>query len=453
MDCASQGGGTSAVIITKPQDIVACVKVPVGRNNVYVIFDSHVRPRHVDGSGFIINDTLEQAAEYLADILPLADPQAPDWYPVPGNQVQGHIVVPRRNYENSDDQRTYWFTMKYFELKAKCYDLNTKLQEYKNQSQANGRRLSGRLSKAAYERDQTYLPSESGRASNAPYDEESTSRDKAKRERTNRENDYDYAYTLRLDANPTPDSQRHREHSNREYPDRNHTSRPADTERGSDTRAYMEYSPAAQAKFEQELRDKEDLEKSDYAFALRVNANQTPDPQRHRENSKLHREYPDGNRTPRPRDIVRSPNDARLPKGNEAFSHVAQTQLEQELRDWETTRPHQPNPTPNHPQRQSEKHREYDWRTQDSDGDEVMAEGLYVQQAYDLQNELQDAPGQHQYTSRSGDKRRLSEAYHEYHGYQPPMSHGTGTPTARGDYHEEQRYAGHYGWQGRTRRP
>ncbi|KAK0489056.1 hypothetical protein IW261DRAFT_1390486 [Armillaria novae-zelandiae] len=60
---------TSVAVITRPPEIIACAKIPTPEQNIYVIFDSHPRPAHPDGSGITFLATVESAAERLSDIL------------------------------------------------------------------------------------------------------------------------------------------------------------------------------------------------------------------------------------------------------------------------------------------------------------------------------------------------------------------------------------------------
>ncbi|KAK0501419.1 hypothetical protein EDD18DRAFT_1317711, partial [Armillaria luteobubalina] len=62
---------TSVAVITRPPEIIACAKIPTPEQNVYVIFDTHPRPTHPDGSGITFLATVESAAERLSEILPV----------------------------------------------------------------------------------------------------------------------------------------------------------------------------------------------------------------------------------------------------------------------------------------------------------------------------------------------------------------------------------------------
>lgn len=59
-----------AAMITRPPEIVACLKIhrPVD-GDVFVIFDSHTRPIHPQGAGFILNISADETAKYLTGLL------------------------------------------------------------------------------------------------------------------------------------------------------------------------------------------------------------------------------------------------------------------------------------------------------------------------------------------------------------------------------------------------
>jgi len=62
---------SAAVIITRPPEIIACLKVTDtnSEHNAYIVFDSHPRPSHPDGAGLIFSSSLDSAAKILRSIL------------------------------------------------------------------------------------------------------------------------------------------------------------------------------------------------------------------------------------------------------------------------------------------------------------------------------------------------------------------------------------------------
>ncbi|KAG6886065.1 hypothetical protein C0993_004055 [Termitomyces sp. T159_Od127] len=91
----------SAVIITKPPEIVACMKIPTSFDDVFLVFDSHVRPNHPNGAGFIFNPSIDATANYLSRLFWVdeASPTAKDdSYGFQMDLIKqfcGYIVVPK----------------------------------------------------------------------------------------------------------------------------------------------------------------------------------------------------------------------------------------------------------------------------------------------------------------------------------------------------------------------
>jgi hypothetical protein len=86
------------VIITRPPEIVACLKTRIADRDVYIVFDSHPRPDHPDGLGLIINPSIKMAASYLSDLLSfdedlLRDPSL-QWQAQLLGYFSGHILLP-----------------------------------------------------------------------------------------------------------------------------------------------------------------------------------------------------------------------------------------------------------------------------------------------------------------------------------------------------------------------
>jgi hypothetical protein len=60
---------SAAVIITRPPEIIACVKISVHGEPLFLIFDSHPRPCHPNGAGFIFSTSINYTANHLNDLL------------------------------------------------------------------------------------------------------------------------------------------------------------------------------------------------------------------------------------------------------------------------------------------------------------------------------------------------------------------------------------------------
>ena len=85
------------VIITRPPEIIACLKLVIHNRDVFVIFDSHSRPIHPDGAGLILDTSIHRTAARLNEILPvdsrfLADSDL-QWQAQLLANYSGHIFV------------------------------------------------------------------------------------------------------------------------------------------------------------------------------------------------------------------------------------------------------------------------------------------------------------------------------------------------------------------------
>jgi hypothetical protein len=89
-----------AVIITRPPEIVVCLVMPTSLGNFFIVFDSHPRPLHPFGSGFIVNSSLEATSRYLDKLLAVDPKLFADrtirWQSDLLTQFSGHILVPRK---------------------------------------------------------------------------------------------------------------------------------------------------------------------------------------------------------------------------------------------------------------------------------------------------------------------------------------------------------------------
>ena len=91
---------SAAVMITRPPEIVACLKICTSTADVFVIFDSHVRPNHPLGAGFILNTSIDATAKYLATLFmmenrPLGAAEASQfqWQFDLMRHFSGHILI------------------------------------------------------------------------------------------------------------------------------------------------------------------------------------------------------------------------------------------------------------------------------------------------------------------------------------------------------------------------
>src|SRR5258707_1448604 len=87
---------SAVVIITRPPETIACLKLRLKPRNVFIIFDSHPRPSYPDGAGMIISPSIEGPARRLIELLPNVD--LPDsflqWQAQLLANYSGHVFVP-----------------------------------------------------------------------------------------------------------------------------------------------------------------------------------------------------------------------------------------------------------------------------------------------------------------------------------------------------------------------
>ena len=61
---------SAAIVITRPPEIFTCVRISIPDDaDVFMIFDSHPRPDHPDGAGFIFSTSIDATAGYLDNLL------------------------------------------------------------------------------------------------------------------------------------------------------------------------------------------------------------------------------------------------------------------------------------------------------------------------------------------------------------------------------------------------
>ena len=87
---------SAVAIITRPPEIIACLKLRLAKRNVYIIFDSHPRPSYPDGAGMTVSTSIEGTARRLTELLPTVD--LPDsflqWQAQLLSNYSGHVFVP-----------------------------------------------------------------------------------------------------------------------------------------------------------------------------------------------------------------------------------------------------------------------------------------------------------------------------------------------------------------------
>ncbi|KAH9984586.1 hypothetical protein BJV77DRAFT_966018 [Russula vinacea] len=130
---------SAVAIITRPPEIIACLKLRLAFRNVFIIFDSHPRPSYPNGAGMIANTSIEGTARRLAEILPNVDLSDGilQWQAQLLSVYSGHVFVPQ-GVEKSTP--TLWQTILEFSLaqlsmRAEISELRSQNVSLKNEQQ------------------------------------------------------------------------------------------------------------------------------------------------------------------------------------------------------------------------------------------------------------------------------------------------------------------------------
>jgi hypothetical protein len=64
---------TLVVIITRPPEIIACLKLCLVTRNSFIVFDAHPHLSYRNGAGMIVSPSIEGTARRLTELLPTVD--------------------------------------------------------------------------------------------------------------------------------------------------------------------------------------------------------------------------------------------------------------------------------------------------------------------------------------------------------------------------------------------
>ncbi|KAJ7656293.1 hypothetical protein DFH06DRAFT_1091170 [Mycena polygramma] len=101
----------AAVVITRPPEIVTCFKLPInspaGKQNVFIIFDSHPRTSHPNGAGLVLNTSLDATASHLDNLLAVDGRLLVDsslqWQTQLLANFSGHFFVAKEHTNSGED--------------------------------------------------------------------------------------------------------------------------------------------------------------------------------------------------------------------------------------------------------------------------------------------------------------------------------------------------------------
>jgi len=69
LDTSCPSAQSAAIVITRPPEIITCFKIVNSTTTLYLIFDSHPRPKHPKGAGFTFASSIDDTAKNLANLL------------------------------------------------------------------------------------------------------------------------------------------------------------------------------------------------------------------------------------------------------------------------------------------------------------------------------------------------------------------------------------------------
>ena len=120
---------SAAVIITRPPEIVTCIKFLISGETIFLIFDSHPRPSHPGGAAFILSRSIDATAAHLNTLLAVDSHFLTDsdmqWQAQLLAQYSGHVFIfnASGNHLANADLQSSLATL---EMRAEISDLNSR---------------------------------------------------------------------------------------------------------------------------------------------------------------------------------------------------------------------------------------------------------------------------------------------------------------------------------------
>ncbi|KAK0194944.1 hypothetical protein F5146DRAFT_924419 [Armillaria mellea] len=137
----SASRNTCVAVITRPPEIITCAKIPTPDQNIFVIFDTHPRPEHPDGSGITYLSTIKKTAQRLSEILSLDKELLAEsdlqWQVQLLANFSAHIFVPNDKWDTDHDNLTQALlgsSLTILALQAQLSDLTSSVREAKQAS-------------------------------------------------------------------------------------------------------------------------------------------------------------------------------------------------------------------------------------------------------------------------------------------------------------------------------
>ncbi|KAJ7224064.1 hypothetical protein GGX14DRAFT_648276 [Mycena pura] len=136
----------AAIVITRPPEIITCLKLLIrsgaGKQDVFIIFDSHPRSEYPDGAGLIVNTSVEATAAHLDKLLAVDDGLLADstlqWQTQLLAQFSGHYLVPKSRVANSVEELTEAVlesSLLVLKMQAEAVDLQFQISNFSRERQ------------------------------------------------------------------------------------------------------------------------------------------------------------------------------------------------------------------------------------------------------------------------------------------------------------------------------
>ncbi|KAF9792210.1 hypothetical protein BJ322DRAFT_1102725 [Thelephora terrestris] len=164
---ATSGTKSAAIVITRPPEIFTCVKISIPDDaDVFMVFDSHSRPDHPDGAGFIFSTSIDTTAQHLYNLLAIDESILSDrtlqWQTQLLANFSGLLFVAKTNRFDTDPIEAERAMV---ESSLIILSLQAEVAELKSQNAALQRDLQAAVLKVEDDQRSSHKPSSSSKPS------------------------------------------------------------------------------------------------------------------------------------------------------------------------------------------------------------------------------------------------------------------------------------------------
>lgn len=135
----NEDGKPIAVIITRPPEIILCIKLATICDDIYIIYDSHPRPVHPEGAAFTFFNTVESTASHLTTLLAIDKSLLADtslrWQADLLSHFSAHVLMPNPLLGDplAEEQNMVDATVSILDLRQEVAQLRQQQQELERQ--------------------------------------------------------------------------------------------------------------------------------------------------------------------------------------------------------------------------------------------------------------------------------------------------------------------------------